>query len=173
MAALSHLAYSSLAGMQHAQILHLVWLILRHRIDASSPLIPERTATLRDVRRDGPEPNWWQRNLNICNIVRVKLIPLRPCIQQHHPACWLLLVTRATKPDLIAETVLEAPHCWHRRCIRRVAESRSSRVSTLLQPGHSTYLQGVGQGRLDAAACGRGGRRERESFRAAIAHSFT
>lgn len=37
-------------------------------------------------------------------------------------------------------TVLLAPHCWQRRCIRRVALSLSRRVSTDLQPGHNTYL---------------------------------
>jgi hypothetical protein len=57
-----------------------------------------------------------------------------------YPTC-CRFVTRATKPDLMACTVLLAPHCWQRRCMRRVALSLSSRVSTLLQPGHSTYLQ--------------------------------
>eukprot|EP00967_Tisochrysis_lutea_P011556 scaffold13007_cov21-Tisochrysis_lutea.AAC.1 len=42
----------------------------------------------------------------------------------------------------MALTVLDAPHCWHRKCMRRVALSLSSSVSTLLQPGHSTYLSG-------------------------------
>jgi len=55
------------------------------------------------------------------------------------PCC--LLVTRATKPLLMALTVLDAPHCWQRKCMRRVALSLSKSVSTLLHPGHSTYLQ--------------------------------
>jgi hypothetical protein len=46
----------------------------------------------------------------------------------------------------MACTVREAPHCWQRRCMRRVALSLSSSVSTLLQPGHSTYLGEAGRG---------------------------
>lgn len=66
-----------------------------------------------------------------------------------------LRVTRATKPDLMACTVLEAPHCWQRKCMSLVAESLSSRVSTDLQPGHNTYLQGGGKHSIGQCRCSR------------------
>ncbi len=47
----------------------------------------------------------------------------------------------ATKPALMVATVRDAPHCWHRRNMMRVALSLSNRVSGLLQLLHSTYLQ--------------------------------
>ena len=50
----------------------------------------------------------------------------------------------ATKPALMVATVRDAPHCWHRKNMMRVALSLSNRVSGLLQLLHSTYLQAHG-----------------------------
>jgi hypothetical protein len=61
------------------------------------------------------------------------------CAPTLYPVCWLLRDTvRAWYPVLMADTVREAEHCWQRRNMMRVAESLSSRVSTLLQLLHST-----------------------------------
>mmetsp|Transcript_5452 Transcript_5452/g.15501 ORF Transcript_5452/g.15501 Transcript_5452/m.15501 type:complete len:92 (+) Transcript_5452:73-348(+) len=45
----------------------------------------------------------------------------------------------AWNPVLMAETVLDAPHCWQRRNMIRVPESLSSSVSGDLQLLHRTY----------------------------------
>lgn len=81
----------------------------------------------------------------------------RSCLLASQPVCCDLRDTvRAWKPDLIADTVREAPHCWQRRNMMREALSLSNSVSGLLQLLHSTYLQKCGRGRGVAASMLRG-----------------
>ena len=61
--------------------------------------------------------------------------------QEHQGPVTFLREVLATKPALMVATVRDAPHCWHRRNMMRVALSLSNRVSGLLQLLHSTYLQ--------------------------------
>ena len=62
--------------------------------------------------------------------------------QQYQGPVTFLREVLATKPALMVATVRDAPHCWHRKNMMRVALSLSNRVSGLLQLLHSTYLQG-------------------------------
>lgn len=78
----------------------------------------------------------------VCCNLQQTLLSL-PAPQPHLPpqpvCCDLRLTVRAWKPALMADTVREAPHCWQRRNMMRVEESRSSRVSGDLQELQSTY----------------------------------
>lgn len=59
-------------------------------------------------------------------------------------SCDLRDTVRAWKPLLMADTVREAPHCWHRMNMMRVDASLSSSVSGDLHELHSTYLREEG-----------------------------